>query len=240
MTARSSPRNRPRIRVAIDGPAGVGKTTTAKAVARDLGLLYVDTGAMYRALAVLAAAAGISPDDPEGASALARSLRIRLTQDNEGGLRVEADGRDLTEAIRTPEASDGSSRISVHPGVRAELVRWQRSLAEKGGVVMEGRDIGTVVLPDADAKIFLTASSEERARRRHRELVSRGAGVAFTAVLRDIEERDARDRGREASPLRPAPDAVVVDCTALDVNAQVSAVRRVVEALTAPPEAARD
>jgi cytidylate kinase len=154
MTSRTTPRRGPRIRVAIDGPAGVGKTTTAKAIARDLGLLYVDTGAMYRGLAVLAAGAGISCDDAEGSTLLARSLRIRLRQDEHGELRLEADGRDLTLAIRTPEASDGSSRISVHPGVREELVRWQRALAEKGGVVMEGRDIGTVVLPDARPRSF--------------------------------------------------------------------------------------
>jgi len=219
------------IRVAIDGPAGVGKTTTARALADALGYLYVDTGAMYRALAVLALEKGISVDDPEACTTLARRTRVQLSRDGNGALRVSVDGGDMTDAIRTPAASDGSSRISVHPGVRRELVRWQRSLAAEGAVVMEGRDIGTVVLPDAEAKIFLTASAEERARRRHRELEQRGESPAFEAVLRDIRERDARDQGRETSPLRPAPDAVVVDCTAFDEARQIQAVRRVVETL---------
>ena len=228
-----------RIRVAIDGPAGVGKTTTAKSLAERLGLLYIDTGAMYRALAVLAVARGISPDDAEASSALAQRISVQLEPDDSGALRVLADGQDLTTAIRTPEASDGASRISVHPGVRKELVSWQRALAAKRGVVMEGRDIGTVVLPDAEAKVFLTASAEERARRRHRELAARGVRVTLDEVVRDIEARDARDRGRETSPLRPAPDAVVVDCTAFELNEQVAAVSRVVEALVTLPRKTR-
>ena len=227
------------IRIAIDGPAGVGKTTTAKALAERFGLLYIDTGAMYRALAVVAAGKGISPDDAEASAALARRITVRLEQDASGALKVVGDGRDLSQAIRTPEASDGASRISVHPDVRTQLVAWQRELAKKNGVVMEGRDIGTVVLPDAEAKIFLTASAQERARRRQRELAGRGVRVALEQVLRDIEERDARDRNRETSPLRPAPDAVVVDCTAFELNEQVAAVSRVVEALVALPRKTR-
>jgi cytidylate kinase len=225
---------RPRpVRVAIDGPGGVGKTTTARALARELNLLYVDTGAMYRALAVLARERGVSPEDGDGAAALAQESTLRLAAAADGGVRVEMNGRDVTAAIRTPEASDGASRISVHPGVRRELVRWQREMARHGGVVMEGRDIGTVVLPDAEAKVFLTASAEERARRRHRELAARGLEIPLAEVLADLEARDARDRGREASPLRPAPDAVVLDCTALNPQAQVAAVRKVVETLVA-------
>ena len=230
---------RRKISIALDGPAGVGKTTTAKSLAQHFGLLYVDTGAMYRALAVVAAEHGISPDDADKATDLARRIRVTLDRDEAGGLRVVADGADVTTAIRTPEASDGASRISVHPGVRTELVRWQRELARRGGVVMEGRDIGTVVLPDAEAKIFLTASTAERARRRHRELSARGVTVSLAQVTKEMEERDARDRSRETSPLRPAPDAVVVDCTAFDLNEQVAAVSRVVEALVAPPRKAR-
>jgi CMP/dCMP kinase len=227
------------IRIAIDGPAGVGKTTTAKALAERFGLLYVDTGAMYRALAVIAAGKGISPDDAEASAVLARRITVRLEEDASGALKVVGDGRDLTQAIRTPEASDGASRISVHPDVRTQLVGWQRELAKNHGVVMEGRDIGTVVLPDAEAKIFLTASAQERARRRQRELAGRGVRVALEQVLWDIEERDARDRNRETSPLRPAPDAVVVDCTAFELNEQVAAVSRVVEALVALPRKTR-
>jgi cytidylate kinase len=229
-----SPTPRPRrLRVAIDGPGGVGKTTTARALARELGLLYVDTGAMYRALAVLARERGISPEDGGGATALASEATLRLAVADDGTVRVRMNGRDVSGAIRTPEASDGASRISVHPGVRRELVRWQREMARAGGVVMEGRDIGTVVLPDAEAKVFLTASAEERARRRHRELTARGLSVPLAEVLADLQARDSRDRGREASPLRPAPDAVVLDCTALDPEAQVAAVRKVVETLVA-------
>lgn len=230
MTSRKA---RNRVRVALDGPAGVGKTTTARALAAQLGLLYVDTGAMYRALAVRAAALGISAEDAEAATALAHRVRVALEPGKDGDLRVLADGEDVTRAIRTNAASDGASRISVHPGVRRELVAWQRRLAERTGVVMEGRDVGTVVLPDAEAKVFLTASAEERARRRTLELERRGTPAPLETVLRDIRERDARDRGREASPLRAAPDAVVLDCTAFDAKAQVAAVRRVVETLLA-------
>jgi len=219
--------------VAIDGPAGVGKTTTARALASELGLLYVDTGAMYRALAVGAAREGISPDDAEACTALTQRVRVRLEAGTGTDLRVLLDGSDVTREIRTAAASDGASRISIHPGVRKAMVRWQRDLAREGGVVMEGRDIGTVVLPAAEAKIFLTASAEERARRRHRELLARGEAPSFEAVLRDITERDTRDEGRDVSPLRPAPDAVVLDCTALDAPAQVAAAKRVVEARVA-------
>lgn len=231
MTAK--PSRRSRIRVAIDGPAGVGKTTTAQALAAQLDLLYVDTGAMYRALAVRAAALGIDADNAEAASDLARRVQVSLEPAGDGGLRVTVDGEDVTRAIRTGAASDGASRISVHPGVRRELVAWQRKLAQRTGVVMEGRDVGTVVLPDAEAKVFLTASAEERARRRARELERRGTPAPLEAVLRDIRERDARDRGRETSPLRAAPEAVVLDCTAFDATAQVAAVRRIVETLLA-------
>ena len=230
---------RRKICIALDGPAGVGKTTTAKSLAQHFGLLYVDTGAMYRALAVVAVERGVSPDDAEQATDLAQRIRVELDQDATGALRVLADGKDVTTTIRTPKASDAASRISVHPGVRTELVRWQRELARQGGVVMEGRDIGTVVLPDAEAKVFLTASTAERARRRHRELAGRGVAATLAQVAKEMEERDARDRGRETSPLRPAPDAVVVDCTAFDLNEQVAAVSRVVEALVAPPRKER-
>jgi cytidylate kinase len=240
MIASSKQEGGGRIRVAIDGPAGVGKTTTARALARELDLLYVDTGAMYRALAVLAAERGISPDDEERSGELARSCEIRLLSSPQADLRVLADGRDVTEVIRSRAASDAASRISTHPPVREAMVGWQRSLAAAGGVVMEGRDIGTVVLPDAEAKIFLTASPEERARRRHRELLSQGQNPTFQSVLRDIRERDSRDQEREASPLRPAPDAVVLDCTALDAPSQIAAVRRIVVARVAMNEAGAD
>jgi cytidylate kinase len=216
--------------IAIDGPAGVGKTTTAKALAELLKLLYVDTGAMYRAVGVKADQLGISPDDREASGKLARKARVRLRL-VKGELRVTIQGTDVTEEIRTDKASDYASRISVHPEVREQMVAWQREMAASEGVVMEGRDIGTVVLPDAEAKIFLTASAEERARRRHTELRGRGENPTFESVLRTIRERDARDQGRETAPLKPARDAVVLDCTALGLSAQVDAVRRVVDAM---------
>ena len=222
--------------VAIDGPAGVGKTTTARTLAKQLGLLYVDTGAMYRALAVWARTQGVSVDDAAGSAVLAKKARIRFETPPGGSPRVLIEDSDLTRAIRSPDASEGASRISVHPAVRKELVRQQRVLARRRGVVMEGRDIGTVVLPDAGAKVFLTASAEERARRRHRELEKQKQPTSLEQVLLDILERDARDLGREISPLLPAPDAVVLDCTAFDPTTQISVVRRVVETLLMNPE----
>ncbi len=220
-----------RIQVALDGPAGVGKTTTARALAARLGYLYVDTGAMYRALAVWAGTCGVSPDDADAATALAQGVQVRLETGKNGALRVRVQDTDVTDHIRTDAASDGSSRISVHPGVRTELVRMQRHLARRGGVVMEGRDIGTVVLDQAEAKLFLTASPEERARRRWRELRERGENPTLESVLRTIQERDARDSGREVAPLRPAHDAVVIDCTSMDLESQVAGALRVVEVL---------
>jgi cytidylate kinase len=186
---------------------------------------------MYRALGVHALARGVSPDDREASAALARRARVRLGRSRDGSLRVTVQKTDVTDAIRTDNASDAASRISVHPEVRERMVAWQREIAARQGVVMEGRDIGTVVLPDADAKIFITASAEERARRRHNELRGRGENPTYDSVLRTIRERDARDQGRETAPLKPATDAVVVDCTALGLSAQVDAVRRVVDAV---------
>lgn len=215
------------LQVALDGPAGVGKTTTARGVGDALNLLYIDTGAMYRALAVKALRDGVSLDDPEAATALVRATKVQLK--DSGGLQVLLDGDNVSEAIRAPEASDGASRISVHPGVREQLVAWQRKMARGRRVIMEGRDIGTVVLADADAKIFLTASSEERARRRYRDLERRGEKPSYPVVLQDIRQRDARDQGRAAAPLKPAIDAVVLDCTALSLPQQVEAVCRVIE-----------
>jgi cytidylate kinase len=216
------------IRVAIDGPAGVGKTTSAKALASRLGYLYVDTGAMYRALALEALRSGVSVDDAEAAGELAARCDVGLRPDGAGGVQVFLNGQDVTALIRTPEVSDGASRISVHRGVRERMVALQQDLARSGGVVMEGRDIGTRVLPDAEVKIYLTATAEERARRRWTEMKSRGEAVPFDAVLAQIRERDARDTGREVDPLRPADDAVTIDGTHLSLEDQVEALLRVV------------
>jgi CMP/dCMP kinase len=193
--------------VAIDGPAGAGKSTVARGVADELGFTYLDSGAMYRcvALAVLERAG-----DP---AEVARALRVEV------GERVRLDGRDVTEAIRAPEVSELASRVAADPGVREALVAKQRELLREGDYVAEGRDIGTVVAPDADVKVFLTASAEERARRRAAEL-----GVDAQTVLADQALRDERDRSREHSPLRPAPGAVELDTTGSDVPAVVARV----------------
>lgn len=194
--------------VAIDGPAGSGKSTVARAVARALGLEVLDTGAMYRAVTLAVLAAGADPADPEACAAAARSVRIDL------GARVVLDGRDVTEAIRGPEVTAAVSAVSAHPAVREVLVGHQRAWAEAhGGAVVEGRDIGTVVFPQATLKVFLTASDEERARRRARDEAAADRTADVAAVQADLARRDRLDAGRAASPLVAAPDAVPVDST---------------------------
>jgi len=200
-----------RLRVTIDGPAGAGKSTVAARVAAAFGLPKLDTGAIYRTLALFARRAGVDWDDEAGLAALAARMPLAF----EGGvgeapLRVRLAGEDVSAAIRTPELSQGASLVSRHPAVRAALLPVQRRLAE-GGVVAEGRDLGTVVLPDAEVKIFLTASAEERARRRREELAERGEDRPLERVLAEQAERDERDERRAAAPLRAAGDAVVVD-----------------------------
>lgn len=203
--------------VAIDGPVGAGKSTVAWAVARRLGFRYVDTGAMYRSVAWAAQQRGIDLHDEAAVIKLARTLRIEFHSDGEGQ-RVWVDGRDVTDVLRSPEVSDGASIVSVYPGVREAMVAIQRAWGAQGGVVMEGRDIGTVVFPDADVKIFLDASLEERARRRYRELQTRGVRVDLDAVRQAEEERDRRDRTRAHSPLQRAPGAVVIDSTQIPAD----------------------
>jgi cytidylate kinase len=203
--------------VAIDGPVGAGKSTVAWAVAQRLRFRYVDTGAMYRSVAWAALQRGLDLYDADRITALARSLRIEFVPQAEGQ-RVLVDGVDVTEAIRTPEVSDAASIISVYPGVREAMVAVQRTLGKEGGVVMEGRDIGTVVFPDAEVKVFLDASLEERARRRYEELRSRGAAVDFEVLRRAEETRDRRDRTRPNSPLQRAPDAIVIDSTGVPAD----------------------
>jgi CMP/dCMP kinase len=195
--------------VAVDGPAGAGKSTVARRLARRLGYVYIDTGAMYRAVALAATRRGTSFEDGEALGHLARALRFRFVPDGERP-RLAVDGEDVSEAIRTPEMSRGSSMVSRWPGVRAALVEQQRRLGAGGGVVMEGRDIGTVVFPEAGAKIFLTATVAERARRRWQELQEKGDDTPLEQVERDVADRDRRDMEREHSPLRKADDAVEV------------------------------
>ena len=196
-----------RTAVAIDGPAGAGKSTVAKQVARRLGYLYLDTGAMYRAAALRCVRGGIDPADAEACGEAAAAMRLEFAPGAAGVQRVLADGEDITDAIRTPEISALSSPVSKHPGVRLAMTGLQRKMGARGGVVMEGRDIGTVVYPDAEVKVFLTASAEERARRRAAERVAADVVADVTAILREINERDERDTTRAEAPLRQADDA---------------------------------
>lgn len=199
--------------IAVDGPSGAGKSTMARMVARALGFLYVDTGAIYRTLALFALREGAAPADAQAVAGLLPRAGIRMGYGEDGGQRMYLNGEDVTEAIRTPEVSAAASQVSAHPQVRAFLLDMQRDLAKTGNVIMDGRDIGTVVLPDADVKIFLTASAEDRARRRLAELLERGEQIRFDTVLSDITERDCRDSTRSAAPLRQAEDALLVDTT---------------------------
>ena len=207
--------------IAIDGPVGSGKSTVARRVAEMMGYVYIDTGAMYRSVALKALRRGMSfdgdgpaeSDDP--LTALAGDTRVDLRQKN-GAQQVFLDGEDVTSAIRTPEVAQAASKVAVVSGVRKVLVAEQRRAGEKGGVVMEGRDIGSVVFPDAQLKIFLTASPEIRAERRWREHQQKGDAIDLPRTLEEIHERDRRDRERKTSPLVQAADAVVVDSTAME------------------------
>jgi len=205
--------------VAIDGPAGAGKSTAAKELAERLGYVLVDTGALYRGVALSAFERGVDWDDGDALGELVQSLSLTFERSEASGLRLVIDDIDRTADIRTPHISTGASRVSRHAPVRRALLGLQRRLGAKGGVVLEGRDIGTVVFPDAEVKIFLTASDEARARRRHAELVRAGHEVDFERVLADIRERDLLDSERDIAPMRAADDAVVVDTsdTALPV-----------------------
>lgn len=204
--------------IAIDGPAGAGKSTVAKMVARELGFLYIDTGAMYRAVTLKALRAGMDLEDQPGLSRLAATTSVNLTADTNEGLRVHLNGEDVTEEIRSPEVSRSVSLVAKVPAVRKRLVELQRAMALGGGVVMEGRDIGTVVLPDAHVKIFLTASSMERARRRREELVAKGYVMDQRQIEEEILERDRIDTSRKTDPLTPALDAEVIDCSSFPVE----------------------
>ncbi|MCL6636131.1 MAG: (d)CMP kinase [Peptococcaceae bacterium] len=204
--------------IAIDGPAGAGKSTVARMVAQELGFLYIDTGAMYRAVALQALREGIDLADGESLGRLAAAVSVRLEAGADGSQKVFLNGEDVTEEIRSPGVSRVVSLVARVPAVRERLVALQRALAEKGGVVMEGRDIGTVVLPDARVKVFLTASPEERARRRREELAAKGYSVDQRRMEEEILARDRMDSSRETSPLAPAPDAEIIDCSSLPVE----------------------
>ena len=226
--------------VAIDGPAGAGKSTLARLLARDLDYTYIDSGAMYRAVGLLAGEQGVPLDDAESLAALCEDLDFAFPW-IDGDLRTLVNGRDVSELIRTPTASMTASTVSKVGAVRSALVAAQRDLARDGGVVMEGRDIGTVVFPDAELKVFLTASARVRGERRWRELRERGIERTLEDVVDEVEARDYQDSTRAVSPLRPAEDSVVLDTSKLGVERVRRALRRLVAArLEGHPDPALD
>ena len=214
--------------VAIDGPSGAGKSSIARAVSQKLGFLYVDTGAIYRTVGLAAFRRGINSKDHDAVVAMLPALEIRLDYGEDGLQHMYLDGDDVTADIRLPEISIYASDVSAYPEVRAFLMEMQRSLARTYNVIMDGRDIGTVVLPDAGLKIFLTASAEARAQRRLLELENKGQTVTFEEVLRDIRYRDKNDSERAAAPLKKAEDAVLVDTTSIGFAESCAAVEKLV------------
>lgn len=208
--------------VAIDGPSGAGKSTLARAAAERLGILYVDTGAIYRTIGLYVQRRGIDPKDTAAVLAALPDIRIGMDHDADGVQRMLLNGEDVTADIRLPEISMYASAVSAIQGVRDFLMEMQRSLARERSVIMDGRDIGTVVLPDADVKIFLYADVEVRAKRRELELQQRGTPKPYEEVLREMEERDYNDTHRAAAPLRAADDAIMVDTSSMDFDASLA------------------
>ncbi|HHG74936.1 MAG TPA: (d)CMP kinase [Persephonella sp.] len=204
--------------IAIDGPAGSGKSTIAKMIARELGFTYIDTGAMYRAVALKIKRLGINPDDPEAVLEVLKNTEIDL-KPSEEGIKIFLDGEDVSDMIRTEEIGKIASKIARHRKVREILVQMQRELGKRAkDAVIEGRDTGTVIFPDADIKFFLTASAEVRAERRYRELKEKGLNVNYDRILREVKERDRLDKTRKESPLKPAEDAVIIDTSDKDID----------------------
>lgn len=198
------------VNVAVDGPSGAGKSTISRASAKELGFIYVDTGALYRAVGVYALRNSIGTKDPENIEKALKDIKVEL-KFVDGVQHVFLNGEDVSTQIRTPEASMAASDVSAIPCVRAFLFDLQREIAKNNNCLMDGRDIGTVVLPDAKIKIFLTASAQERAKRRHKELVEKGVNVTYEEVLADLQKRDYQDSHREIAPLKPAEDSITVD-----------------------------
>ena len=225
--------------VTIDGPAAAGKSTTARAVASALGFLYVDTGSLYRALALKVLEQGIAPDDDAALEPCAAATELSLSGSPERP-QVWLDGADVTDRIRTPAVSEASSRLAARPVVRRRLVEIQRRLWERGPLVAEGRDLGTVVFPDADVKVFLDAAPDTRVMRRHQELVRHGIPAPIEQVAEDLARRDRRDSLRADSPLSPAADAIRLDTSGLTVEAQVGEVLRLVRSHPRFPGPVRD
>ena len=220
------------ISIAIDGPSGAGKSTLARSIAAKKGYLYVDTGAIYRTIGYYAFANGIDPKDEAAVSAQLPEIQVELMYGDDGLQHMLLNGQDVTQEIRLPEISMYASAVSAHPGVRAYLLEMQRQLARTSNVIMDGRDIGTVVLPNAEVKVFLTASAEERARRRCLELEQRGTPEPFEKVLKEIQERDWNDSHRDIAPLRQAEDAVLLDTTELNFQQSEAALLKIIEEKT--------
>ena len=215
--------------IAVDGPSGAGKSTLARLLADHLGFLYVDTGAIYRTVGLYALRREVPCDDTQAVVGLLDTVDIDLKHGPDGLQHMYLNGEDVTEEIRRPEVSKCASRVSAIPEVRAFLMEMQRSLARRQDVIMDGRDIGTVVLPGADVKIFLTAQAEDRARRRYEELLQRGIDTDYDTVLREIRERDANDTARAAAPLRQAEDALLVDTTGNSLEESFSVLLKTIE-----------
>ena len=220
------------IGVALDGPSGAGKSTLAKSISGKLGYLYVDTGAIYRTIGYYAFTHGIDPKDEAAVVAALPAIQVEMAYGDDGLQHMLLNGQDVTKEIRLPEISMYASAVSAHPPVRAFLLEMQRQFARTSNVVMDGRDIGTVVLPDATVKIFLTAAAEERARRRMLELEQRGTPQTFEDVLKDIQERDYNDSHRPVAPLKQAEDAVLLDTTHLNFQESEAALLKIIEEKT--------
>ena len=216
------------INVAIDGPAGAGKSTVARAAAKEIGFIYVDTGALYRAVGVNALRKGIDTKDKAAVAASLADISVDLVFEN-GEQKVLLNGENVSAEIRTPPASMAASDVSAVPEVRAFLFDLQRDIAKRNSCIMDGRDIGTVVLPDAKVKIFLTASPEERATRRYKELVEKGTDVKYEDVLAELIERDYNDSHREIAPLKPAEDGVILDTTGLSLEESIASIVKILK-----------
>ena len=214
--------------IAIDGPAGAGKSTIAKALAKELGYYYVDTGAIYRTVAYFLDLLGVSPKDADGVERYIDELTIEITYDEEGKQHMIMNGMDVTGEIRTQDISQKASLVSAHAVVREVLLDMQRDVAKVHHVIMDGRDIGTVVLPKADVKIFLTASPEVRAKRRTDELIAKGQKAEYEVVLKEIVQRDYQDTHREIAPLKMARDSVKLDTSELDIEGVIAAMKKII------------
>lgn len=214
--------------IAIDGPAGAGKSTIARRLAAELGYCYVDTGAIYRTVAYFLDLWGVSPKDVDGVRRYIDELTVEITYDETGSQHMIMNGMDVTKDIRTQEISQKASLVSAHKEVRDMLLDMQRDVARKHNVIMDGRDIGTVVLPKADVKIFLTASSQVRARRRYEELIAKGQKAELSQILKEIEQRDYQDTHREVAPLKKARDAVELDTSDLDIDGVIAAMKKII------------